>query len=69
MVRTTEPESSHQRAWLIRAGERGEAEELAIKNAVAVIGWSELGELSPTITGTSSSNAFKPPLGKNEVQA
>jgi hypothetical protein len=34
------------RAWLIRAGERGEAEELVLEHGVAATGWSDLGPLS-----------------------
>jgi len=36
--------------WLVRAGSRGEREELALKNSVAVIGWGELGDLSGITT-------------------
>jgi restriction system protein len=32
--------------WLVRAGSRGEREEFALKNKVAVIGWEELPDLS-----------------------
>lgn len=32
--------------WLVRAGKRGEWEELALKQGVSVIGWSDLPDLS-----------------------
>lgn len=32
--------------WLVRAGSRGEREDLALENNIAVIGWGELGDLS-----------------------
>jgi len=38
------------RAWIIRAGADGENEDVARDEGVAVIGWSELGELPPDIS-------------------
>jgi predicted Mrr-cat superfamily restriction endonuclease len=38
------------RAWVIRAGLKGEAEELALAEGVAVIGWSLAGALSAEMT-------------------
>ena len=38
------------RAWVVRGGRDGEFESYALENKVAVMGWSELGDLS----GTSS---------------
>ena len=32
--------------WLVRAGKRGEQEEFALNNRVAVIGWDDLPDLS-----------------------
>lgn len=32
--------------WLVRAGSRGEREDLALEKNIAVIGWDELGDLS-----------------------
>ncbi|MEA2766959.1 MAG: hypothetical protein QOK07_3363, partial [Gemmatimonadaceae bacterium] len=38
------------RAWIIRAGADGENEDVALAESVAVIGWSELGELDADVT-------------------
>jgi cold shock CspA family protein/MoxR-like ATPase len=38
------------RAWIVRAGQRGENEDLARDENIVLIGWSELGELGPDIT-------------------
>jgi MoxR-like ATPase len=38
------------RVWLIRAGRQGLYEELALDENVTLIGWSELGELSPEVS-------------------
>jgi len=38
------------RAWVIRAGRTGENEDVARSEGVALIGWSELGELSPQVS-------------------
>jgi MoxR-like ATPase len=35
-----------QRAWIVRAGQRGESEQLALARNVVVIGWKELPDLS-----------------------
>lgn len=43
-------EPARPRVWMIRAGESGEAEELAVRNGVAVIGWSALGPLSTELS-------------------
>ena len=36
--------------WLIRAGQRGQAEELALSEGMAIVGWSELGTLTPEMS-------------------
>ncbi len=36
--------------WLIRAGQQGRAEELAVSEGVAIVGWSELGPLTPEMS-------------------
>ncbi len=36
--------------WLIRAGQRGQAEELAVSEGVAAVGWSEIGPLTPEMS-------------------
>lgn len=36
--------------WLVRAGARGEREDLALEKGIAVIGWEELGDLSDVAT-------------------
>lgn len=36
--------------WLVRAGKRGEQEEFALNNRVAVIGWDDLPDLSQVQT-------------------
>ena len=36
--------------WMARAGKHGEHEDLALENGVAVIGWSELSDLTGIIT-------------------
>jgi MoxR-like ATPase len=72
MVDRPEGETSSQRVWIIRAGLRGEEEDLARAHGVAVIGWSELGELGPslsrdelkTLMATRSNEA---PLTENSV--
>ena len=38
------------RAWVVRAGKKGENEDFALENNVAVIGWSMAGDLSSTTT-------------------
>jgi MoxR-like ATPase len=38
------------RVWLVRAGEKGAHESLALSEGAAVIGWSELGELSKEVS-------------------
>src|SRR5437588_1030419 len=35
--------------WLVRAGRDGEREEFALEHNVAVIGWTELPDLSPAV--------------------
>jgi MoxR-like ATPase len=35
-----------QRAWIIRAGRTGQYERIALESGVALIGWSDLGELA-----------------------
>lgn len=37
-------------AWMIRAGEHGEGESLALAESRTIVGWSELGPLTPEIT-------------------
>lgn len=39
-----------QRVWLIRAGREGRDEKLALDQEAAVIGWSNLGRLSPDVS-------------------
>jgi MoxR-like ATPase len=41
---------ANQRVWLIRAGREGQQEQLALDESVALIGWSELGEVNPSLT-------------------
>jgi restriction system protein len=41
--------------WLVRAGKNGEREDFAIDNKVAVIGWSEL----PDLSGVKTRNELK----------
>jgi MoxR-like ATPase len=41
-----EPAYDSHRVWLIRAGRDGENEELALDRDMAIIGWSELGDVS-----------------------
>jgi hypothetical protein len=36
--------------WLIRAGQQGQAEELAVSEGMAVVGWSKLGPLTPEMS-------------------
>jgi predicted Mrr-cat superfamily restriction endonuclease len=38
-----EPESA---AWLVRGGEKGEREELALASGLVIAGWKELGDIS-----------------------
>jgi MoxR-like ATPase len=38
------------RVWIVRAGRQGRDEHLALEQGVAVIGWSEIGELSPLVS-------------------
>ena len=38
------------RAWIVRAGQHGENEDLAQQENVVLIGWSELGEIGPGTT-------------------
>lgn len=33
-------------AWLVRGGERGEREEVALKRGLVILGWEELGDIS-----------------------
>ena len=33
-------------AWLVRGGERGEREEVALREGLAIVGWEELGDIS-----------------------
>jgi restriction system protein len=56
--------------WLVRAGRNGEREDFALENGVAVIGWSEL----PDLSGTKSREDVKallqkvyPQFGKGRV--
>jgi restriction system protein len=42
-----------KRAWLVRAGRLGEREALALQDGLAVIGWSELPDLSDRTTRES----------------
>jgi MoxR-like ATPase len=37
-------------AWMIRAGEHGEGEALALAESRTIIGWSDLGPLTPALT-------------------
>jgi MoxR-like ATPase len=41
---------SGARAWVIRAGSAGENEDVALSENVALIGWSDLGELTPDMS-------------------
>ena len=38
------------RAWVVRAGAKGESEDFALDNNVVVIGWDELDNLSAVTT-------------------
>lgn len=38
------------RVWIVRAGREGRYEQLALEEGVAVIGWSEIGPLTPPVT-------------------
>lgn len=50
-VRSKKAASSEApRVWLIRAGREGRYERLALEESVALIGWSELGALSPELS-------------------
>src|SRR5205085_4492336 len=51
----TEPSgvSTGARVWLIRAGQDGRYEKLALDEGVCVIGWSELGAIPPDATRES----------------
>jgi hypothetical protein len=44
------PSDGADPVWLIRAGQQGQAEELALSEGVAVVGWSELGPLTPAMS-------------------
>lgn len=50
VVERSEEDISSPRVWIIRAGLQGEEEALALANGVSVIGWSELGELSASLS-------------------
>jgi hypothetical protein len=43
-------EPDAQRAWIVRAGRDGQQEPLALDESVALIGWSDLGELNATLS-------------------
>jgi MoxR-like ATPase len=47
---TAPAQSEAARVWIIRAGERGIHEGLALAEGVAVIGWSEIGPLTPEMS-------------------
>jgi AAA domain (dynein-related subfamily) len=44
------PSDGDDPVWLIRAGQQGQAEELAVSEGMAVVGWSELGPLTPEMS-------------------
>jgi hypothetical protein len=44
------PSDGSDSVWLIRAGQQGQAEELALSEGVAVVGWSEIGPLTPEMS-------------------
>ena len=44
------PAAEDVRVWLIRAGAGGENEDIAREQSVALIGWSELGPLNPSLS-------------------
>lgn len=44
------PDEAAHRVWIVRAGREGRYEQLALQEGVCLIGWSDLGPLSPGVT-------------------
>lgn len=59
-------------AWLIRAGKHGEREDLAMKNAVACMGWDQLPDLTQVSSRDEMAELIRealPEASKNKVAA
>src|SRR5258708_19213286 len=46
-------------AWLVRGGELGEREEIALREGLVIAGWNELGDLSGCSSRESIRHALK----------
>jgi hypothetical protein len=61
-------------AWLVRGGEHGEREEMALARGLAIAGWEELGDISDCETREgirwrpepASPLTTEPPVGPEE---
>lgn len=61
--------SNEKRVWLIRAGQAGQYEHLALEEGAAVIGWSELGELTPQMSREDLKQLLRARSGEERSQA
>jgi hypothetical protein len=61
--------SSGTRVWLIRAGRGGQYEQLALDEGVALIGWSDLGELSSEMSRDDLKELIREQYGEERVQS
>jgi hypothetical protein len=57
------------RVWLIRAGREGQHEQLALDEGVALIGWSDLGELSPEMSRDDLKELIREQYGEERVRS
>src|SRR5437870_2571932 len=57
------------RVWLIRAGREGQHEQLALDEGVALIGWSDLGELSPEMSRDDLKKVIRDQYGEERAQS